>query len=214
MYNKAKKNPQAVVFLIVTIVTFILYLSLIKSSNFQHFIVFSQKNFVFYFIVLVFLKVLGIVWPPIPGGLLTLGSIPVLGWFYAWLADFTGSVIGSSMAFYLGRKYGYKFLKMIFDQSTIDKISIVKMKTHREIEGIAVLKLFYGFISEFISYASGLLGIKYLNFLLGTLLASVGSFFSFYLANNIFKGENIAINVLLLITAVILFFRMKGRYFE
>lgn len=209
-----KKNKHVIIFLAVSILTFVAYLRLTRTDGFQDFIVWSQSNFLLYFSVLVILKIAAIVWPPIPGGLLTLGSIPVIGWFNAWLADTIGGIIGASIAYALGRKYGQKFLKKIFDQKTIDKISLIKLKSGKEIEGIAVLRLFYGTISEFISYGSGVIGVKYIHFLIGTFLSSLGGMILYYFSQGIFAGENIVVNAILLGLAVILFFRIKGRYFE
>ncbi|MBI5358232.1 hypothetical protein HZB69_01210 [Candidatus Amesbacteria bacterium] len=90
------------------------------------------------------LKVLGIVWPPLPGGILTLDAIPFIGWFPAYLVDFFGSTVGSSVAFLIGRKYGYPFLQKLFDESTIDKIKHLKIKPHREIEAVTALRIFIG----------------------------------------------------------------------
>ena len=214
MLTKISKNKHALIFIGGVALTFLGYFQLLNSGYLNKFVAFSQENIVLYFVVLVCLKILGIVWPPIPGGLLTLGSIPILGWFYAWLADCIGSLIGSSIAYYLGRKYGMSFLKKIFDEATLSKIGLIKMNPKREIEGVAVLRLFYGTISEVISYGSGLIGVKYPSFLLGTLLALLSGSVFFYVANSIFTGANVALNGALIVLAILLFFRLKGRYFE
>ena len=91
--------------------TLIFYLWFIKSPHFSGFVAWSQQNIILYYFVLVVLKIVGIIWPPIPGGLLTLGSIPVLGWPLAYSADFLGSMIGSTAAYFLAKKYGLGFMK-------------------------------------------------------------------------------------------------------
>lgn len=195
--------------------TLIFYLWFIHSPYFAGFVVWAQKNLLIYFSVLLFIKIAGIVWPPIPGGLLTLGSIPVLGWPLAYSADFIGSMIGSSAAYFLARKYGLDFMKKIFDEDTIEKITKVRIKPHREIESIFLFRFFGGTIIEVICYGAGLLRVRYSNYLIATVLSHMAlGIPAFYLTRNILVGRGILINLSLAILMVILFFKLKHRYFE
>src|SRR3989337_132416 len=99
----------------INLISVVLYLWFIKLPIFQHFVLWVQQNLLLYFLFLLFIKILGILWPPLPGGLFTLGSIPAIGWELAYIADLVGSVIGSSGAFFMGRRYGPKLLRKFFD---------------------------------------------------------------------------------------------------
>lgn len=195
--------------------TLIFYLWFIKSPYFGGFVSWSQKNLIIYFSVLLLIKITGIVWPPIPGGLLTLGSIPVLGWPLAYCADLLGSFIGSSIAYFLARRYGLGFMRKIFDEDMIMKIQKVRVKPHREIESIFLFRFFGGTIIEVICYGAGLLRVRFSNYLIATVLSHMAlGIPAFYLTHNILAGRGILINLSLALIFVIIFYTFKERYFE
>lgn len=209
-----KNNKNFVLFISVAVITFTGYVWLLKQPFFQGFIEWAQQNFILYISILVLAKVLSIVWPPLPGTLLTLGSIPVIGWLHAYLADMVGGLAGASLAYYLGRKYGRSFLKKIFDEKTIAKIYRIKIVKNKELEAIFFIRLFTGLVSEAISYGSGLLGIKYRNFFLATVLVYLLFVPLFYLAGDIFRGKNIVPYAIVILGIGTLFYKLRGRYFE
>jgi uncharacterized membrane protein YdjX (TVP38/TMEM64 family) len=109
------------IFLVIgfSLATMVGYIFFLQSAYFDEFSVWAQARFILFFCMLVAIKIIGIVWPPISGGLLTLGSIPVIGWWQAYLADLIGSMIGSSMAYYIAKRWGISFMSKIFDRETI-----------------------------------------------------------------------------------------------
>lgn len=191
------------------------YFWFIKTPYFEIFKSWSQENFKLYFSILVFIKTVGIIWPPLPGGILTLGSIPILGWLPAYLSDLLGSILGASGAYLIARKWGYHFIKKIFDEITIEKIRKIKIKKHREIEAIFFFRIFGGTIVEAVCYAAGILNINYLNFLIGTVSshAALGLPFYFF-TNNLFEGKNFIINLILIAIFIPWALIAKKRYFE
>lgn len=195
--------------------TLVFYLWFINSPYFSGFLAWSQQNLILYYAVLLSIKIIGIVWPPIPGGLLTLGSIPVLGWPLAYSADFFGSMIGSTTAYFLARKYGLDFMKKIFDEDTIEKLKRVRIKPRREIESIFLFRIFGGTIIEVICYGAGLLKVRFRNYLIAITLSHIAlGVPAFYLTRNILAGRGILINLSLFGFAVLLFYKLKHRYFE
>lgn len=209
-----KKHRNLIIFASIVLLTIVAYLSFTNTKYFETFTNWAKQNMLLYFTVLVILKIIGIVWPPLPGGVLTVGSIPVIGWFYAWLADALGGIIGSCLAFYLGKKYGYTFIEKLFDKGVVDKLKNIKLNREREVEAIIVMRIFYGTISEVISYGSGLLNVKFKNFLAGTLIYFGFGAIIFYFVNNVFNGTSMVLNILIFGFAIFLFFKIKGRYFE
>lgn len=209
-----KNNYNLIIISIVMLASFGGYLWFIRQGVFQDFISWAQQNLILYFIILASIKMIGIVWPPIPGGLFTIGSVPVIGWQNAYLAEVIGGLAGATIAHHLGGKYGYKFLKKLFDEPVIERIKKVKIAKNKEVEAIFILRLFTGSISEAVSYGAGLLGVKYRNFIFGTIIAYIFLIPIFYLANNIFSGKNILLNGALVLTLGFLFYKLRGRYFE
>ncbi len=214
MTKKEKKNLMLMGILYVGSIA--LYFWFVNTDFFPSFKAWSQQNVFITITVLIFVKILGIVWPPLPGGLLTLGAIPILGWPLAYACDFVGSIIGSSIDFYIGKKYGDKFIRKIFDETTFARIHTIKVKKDKEIEATFALRLIGGnTIVEAISYAAGHLGIKYSNFLIGTVLShTVLGIPTYFLADNIFSTNNLGFRMALTIIALTILWKAKGRYFE
>ncbi len=209
-----KKNKHLVLVITMMAATIILYFWLIRQPFFNSFIAWSQDYFWLYFTILVFIKIVAIVWPPLPGGLFTFGSVIVIGWLPAFAAQVLGGMIGASMAYFLGYKYGLKLLSKIFDQQTIEKIQKIKIYKHREFEAIFFLRFFTGTISEAISYCSGLTGVAFRNFFLATLCGFIFEMPLFYLAGSALYGGNFWLFGPIFLLATFIFYKFKGRYFE
>lgn len=192
------------------------YLWFINHESFHTLQTWSAQNPLSFATLLTSIKIIGIIWPPLPGGLLTIGAIPVIGWHNAYFIDLIGSIIGSSLAYYIGKRYGYNLLSKLFDDSIINKIKNIKVKKTREIEATFTLRLIGGnTVMEAVCYGAGLLNIKYKNFLIG----SIGSHVllgipTFYFAGNFLRARNLALNGVLALITVYLVWKIKGRYFE
>jgi uncharacterized membrane protein YdjX (TVP38/TMEM64 family) len=211
---KIKSYRHFVLLALGFIITIIAYWFFVHSSWFPRFTGWAHSNIVLLSAILVLIKIAGIVWPPIPGGLFTLGSIPVLGWPLAYVLDLTGNVIGSVIAYYLAKKYGLNFVRKVLDEKTVEKIQRTKVVPERELEAIALTRMFWANISEIICYAAGLLGVKFRNFFLGTLIASLAFGIPlFYLISNVLRGNNLFLTALPLIVGTILFILLRKRYF-
>lgn len=193
-----------------------LYLWFVKTPQFETFTLWSQRNFILFFTLLTAVKIIGIVFPPLPGGLLTLGAIPVIGWQYAYLADLLGLTLGSSWAYFIGKKYGYALLHKLFDESTIEKVKKIKVVKSREIETVFVLRAFLGSaVTEIVCYAAGILQIRYRNFLIGSTLSHlVMGIPLYYFANSLFTKKQVIINLILAAIIIPLLWKFRRRYFE
>lgn len=163
----------------------------------------SKHNYIFV-ISLFIIKILGIVWPPIPGGIFTVAAIPLIGWELAFFVDFVGNAIGISISFYLGRKYGDKILKKLFPQKVINFIKRVKLDERKQTEGIFFVSLATGFFMvEVTSYGFGYLKAKYISFLKGSLAASlIRGLPAYYLLGNLIFGKDILLNLVLLLLSL------------
>ena len=192
------------------------YILFLQSPSFQTFLAWSQQHIILYSVTLLVLKITAIVYAPLPGGLFTLASIPMLGWKLAYCIDFVGSMIGASMAYFLGKKYGFRFLAKFFDDELLAKLKRIKIHHQREIEGVFILKILTGgSLSDALCYAFGLLHITYRHFLVGSVLAHlVFGIPAFYLSSNILNVRNIFLNLILLTISLGLLYKIRHRYFE
>ncbi|EKE06096.1 MAG: hypothetical protein ACD_19C00079G0001 [uncultured bacterium] len=198
------------------IVTLAVFYWFFKSPYFLIVDTWVKANIILYIIYLFIYKSIGVLFPPIPAGLVTMASIPFLGWFNAYLVDFFGSLFGGIIAYFLGKKYGHPLLNKILGSDLTEKIGKIKIKKDKEIEGVFVYRLAFGStILEAIYYGAGFLKIGFKNFLIGSSLSHIViGVPSFFLANNILNGQNITFTVILTIVGIMFIIFTKGRYFE
>lgn len=213
---KVKSYLFITISLVLLVVSFLGYIYFTKTPQFAIFFTWSQSHLYVFVPLLLFLKILGIVYPPLPSAIFTLGAIPIIGWLPAYLIDFSGSAIAGSIDYYLGKKYGLSFLSKIFDEETIANIKKIKIKPGREIESVFVLRvLIGGVVLEAVYYGAGLLKIPFTKFLIGALLSHVIlGLPTFLLSEAIFQGRNILVSVVMGAIAIFLVYKLKGRYFE
>jgi len=198
-----------------SLATIALYVWFVNSEHFVAFKAWSLAHKPLFFLSLIFIKISGIVWPPINGGLLTLGSIPVVGWLPAYLTDLVGSIIGTSIAYAIAYRWGEVILHKIFDEVTVKRILSVKIKPNKELEAMFVFRLFGGTVVEAIAYGAGVLKVRYHNFLIGNTISHVlVGVPLYYLTSSLFGGRNFVINLIFMACLVSVFLFAKDRYFS
>jgi len=195
---------------IVTIIAIIIFA---QSSYFPLFEAWIKQNIFLYSFALVVIKITGTVWPPIPGGTINIASIPLLGWSLAFLVDLIGGVIGGSLAYLFGRKWGSRLLNKIFDTKTLDFLNKIRVPEEKQFEAILVFHTL-GPVIELVAYGSGFLRVRYKNYLLGWLAShTILALPLFYLAEGIFSKSFLYHGTILLV-GIILLFVLRKRYFK
>lgn len=213
---KKKTFLYSSLFVGIFILTLILFYWFFKSPYFLVVDGWIKQNIILYVVSLFIYKSIGVLFPPIPAGLVTMASIPFLGWFGAYMVDFFGSISGGIIAYHLGKKYGHPLLLKILGEDITKKIEKIKIKKSREIEGIFVYRVALGStILEAVYYGAGFLKVGFKNFLIGSILSHVAVGIPlFFLTNNIFNGQNIVLTILLTVVGILFVLFTKARYFE
>lgn len=192
--------------------TIVAYVWFIRSPHFVTFMKWARTHETELLVALVVWKVAAIVWPPIPGSLVTFGAIPILGWFPAYLADFTGTAIGSAIAYWIAYHWGTKFVAHILGKSTADKLQSFQVPADREFEAVFVFRILGAGMVEAICYAGGLLRIRFDKFMLAILLShAVLGLPAFYLGRDLFQGR-FWTSALLLLTFIVFVVFLRKRY--
>lgn len=177
---------------------------------------FAQAHRYLLIAILVGIKVLGLVWPPLPGGIFNLVVIPFIGWELAYLTDLIGTMIGAGICYFIARKWGSKLLTKIFDEETVKKITDTKVKDNRQTEFSFMMTITSRLImTEFSYYAAGLLKISFGKFILG----AIGSHIligipSYYFMNIMFKTNTVYLGIIGWLIVVPLWSKIKERYLE
>lgn len=194
--------------------TIALYFWFASTPYYIDFLFWIESNLLLFYLMLFLIKFSGIVWPPIPGGILTLAAIPIIGWERAFIIDFLGEMIGSVVAYYLARYWGENLVKKIVDRKNYEKITSFHVKEKREFELILLLRIFGGTLIEIVCYAAGLMKVRFKPFFLASTIGySIVGSLTFYFAGSIIEKENLFINILFLAVAIIFFTTLRKRYF-
>ena len=197
------------------IITVVAYNAFSKTEHFQSFLVWSNQNLILFAVILTILKIIGIVWPPLPGLVFTLGSIPIIGWPEALLVDLIGSIIGSSMVFWLSRKYGISVVRKVFGESGVNQVRRVKFDPRNELEALVIMRTFGGPVSELVSYGAGVSNITYFHFLIGSVFSHLILVTPlFYLTSLAFSsGGGLILGVVPLLIGIVIMYLLRHRYF-
>ena len=175
-----------------------------------------QSHLPLYLVALLILKTSSIVYPPLPGVVLTLASIPLIGWERAYFIDITGSTIGATISFFLGKKYGSSILTRVIGKSLADKIVSVKLKQKNQIEAAIFLRFASGgMLSDGLAWGASLIGFKYPPFIIGYVISHVITTLPvFYLVAASISFDSWIVVASVAILAWFIIFKFKGRYFE
>ncbi len=217
-YNLIKQlryGSQFALLLAVFVFSLAAYSYFVGTPYFDVFERWAEQNYWNLVIFLLLLKIIGIIWPPLPGVIPLIGAIPVIGWLPAFLIDTVGYIIGSVIAYFLANRYGMQVISKLFGQAGVIEVSKFKIKPERELEAIVLMKIFGGGIGEFISYAAGLTKIKLKNFIFGSIIASVVVGIPlFYYFNFALSHNNLLFSLVPLGVGILLFYIMRRRYFD
>ncbi len=167
-------------------------------------------------IFIVLAKAASIVYPPLPGIILTLAMIPILGWQKAYTVELAGSLLGVTAAYWLGKKYGEKLIKWIAGAKLLAKIKAVKLKPGSQFEAAFVLRTASGgTLSDIFAWGASLIGLRFWPYLFGHLANHVLATLPIFLL----IGLSIELHSWLIAIPVMIFgwliiWKFKGRYFE
>ncbi|MEK7521717.1 MAG: VTT domain-containing protein [Patescibacteria group bacterium] len=161
-------------------------------------------------VVIVLWRTLSTVVPPIPGGVISLALLPILGWFQSFIFASIGVLTGTSIAFLLARKYRHKVAR-----------KFVPIKQLQEWEGrfnektkffaFLGLRLLTAPVFDFVSYVAGLSKISFKTFFFANALALLPDALFFYVGEELYK-RSAFIAVFAILGALMLFYSIKSHH--
>lgn len=136
--------------------------------------------------ILVLWRMLAIVVPPIPGGLISISLIPVFGWFHTFIYTSIGVLVGTSICFFLARKFREPFVKRFVPLRQLhewqDKIS-----ERTQFVSFLGIRLTTGSVMDYISYVAGLSKMRFRIFFTATLISLGSDAVLYYLGGRAFE---------------------------
>ncbi|OGJ20482.1 MAG: hypothetical protein A3J60_02105 [Candidatus Pacebacteria bacterium RIFCSPHIGHO2_02_FULL_46_9] len=184
--------------------------------DFASLITLLQDHYILYVPAIFLGKILGLIIPIIPGGIFTLSAVPVIGWLPAYSIDLAGSVVAANIAYSISGRYGIRVVKKLFGQKITDKLSSIRVRPNRTVETACILRLAgVSLLSDALIWCAPLLKLPRWRFLLGYHLAHlVTTAPLFFLTERAISVNQAGYLLPIALSALILLFFLKGRYFE
>ena len=148
-------------------------------------------------LLLILWRIVGIIFPAIPAGVVSFAAVPIFGWLKTYLYTLTGIMIGTSISFFLARKFREPLVKRFVSVKRLHELED-KLTERQKFWAIVGIRLFTVPVMDFSSYAAGLTKISFPKFFLATLIASLPDIAIFYFGEQLYKtffGKSIIIAV-------------------
>lgn len=167
-------------------------------------------------IILVLLRALAMVIPAIPSGMVAFATIPIFGWFLAFVCNVAGILIGGSIAFWLARIYREPLVTRFTTLSKINQLG-KKISGKKQFMTLVAFRLFTVPVVDISSYVVGLIKIGYEKFILATFLATLPTIATFYFGEEIYKrvfGKNLFVGIIAMLIIGSIYFIIKRYRFK
>ena len=148
-------------------------------------------------LLLILWRIVGIIFPIIPAGVISFAAVPIFGWFATYIYTVTGIMIGTSISFFLARKFREPLAGKFVPLRKLHQLE-EELSERKKFLTIVALRLFTVPVMDFSSYAAGLTRISFPKFFLATLIASLPDIPIFYFGEQLYKtvfGKSVIIAV-------------------
>ncbi len=202
----------AILILLVLLLVFIFFNPYQLSSTLK----FTQNHLYIGAILLVLLRVVGMIMPMIPGGIVSFALIPIFGWFPTYIYTALGIFIGTSIAFLLARTYKKPLLARFVSLKKIEE-------TEKQLSGkkgflaLVAFRLFTVPVVDISSYVAGFTKISYKKFALASFLATLPLNLTYYFGEAFYKvifGQSIFIGIIIILIIGSIYFIIKRYRFK
>lgn len=167
-------------------------------------------------ILLVLLRIVGMIIPMIPAGIVSFAVVPIFGWFATYVYTTTGIFIGTSIAFFLARIYRKPLLARFLSLKRINEVE-KQLSGKKEFIALVAFRLFTVPVVDISSYVAGFTKISYKKFALATFLATLPLNLTYYFGETFYKvifGKNIFIGIIAILILGSIYFIIKRYRFR
>jgi len=148
-------------------------------------------------LLLILWRIVGIIFPAIPAGVVSFAAVPIFGWFKTYIYTLIGILMGTSISFLLARKFREPLVGRFIPLKKLHKLE-GELSERKRFLAIVALRLFTVPVMDFSSYAAGLTRISFPKFFLATLIASIPDIGIFYFGEKLYEtvfGKSVIIAV-------------------
>ncbi|MCA9392049.1 hypothetical protein KC614_02485 [candidate division WWE3 bacterium] len=175
-----------------------------------------QQHRLIYLVALFCTKTISIIYPPLPGIVATVASIPFVGWEAAYVTDILGSLTGASITFYLGKRYGLSILNHVLGEKITSKVKTIQLKDQNQIEAAIFLRFAAGgLLSDALSWGASLIGFSYISLIAGYIIFHLITILPvFIILSTSISVQTGIIGAVMFFVAWLVIIKFNGRYFE
>lgn len=161
-------------------------------------------------IIIIFWRIIAIIIPPLPGGVLSFAFIPIIGWFGAYAYGEIGVIIGASLAFFIARRFREPAVARFVPLQTLH-VWEDKLSKKQEFFAFLGIRLAAASVMDFLSYAAGLSKISFKKFILATIIAELPVAIWYYFGEVAYKefaqkGSIVSFGILIIAVIIIYYF--------
>jgi uncharacterized membrane protein YdjX (TVP38/TMEM64 family) len=214
--QKAKVFLKIVVVILLLVAVPLVFTKVLQLPFFIQLMETVKEYLIPFVCLLLVLKTVSIVYPPLPGGVITMGAIPFIGWELAYAVDIIGSTTGALTAYFLGKRYGKRILQWVLGEGLTNKITSLKVKEKNQIEAAFVLRVASGgMLSDGLAWGASLIGLRAVPFTIGYVSSHVITTLPiFYLVSVSTKFDSWILIAPIVGLAWLAMYKLKGKYFE
>lgn len=198
--------------LIVLLLVLIFFNPYRLSSTLQ----FSSEHLIVGAIFLILLRTLSNVFPAIPGGMIAFSTVPIFGWFVAFLCNVTGILLGASIAFFLARIYREPLVSRFASLNKVQELG-KQVSGKKQFMALVAFRLFTVPVVDISSYVIGLTKINYIKFIFATFIATLPTIATFYFGDEIYRrifGRSLFLGVIAILILGSIYFIIKRYRFK
>jgi len=123
-------------------------------------------------IIFIILQIIQVTIPIIPGGITNLAGVLAFGPILGFIYNYIGLTIGSITAYYLGKKYGLKLIRKIFEEETMNKyLPYINNKRFQNIYFITII--LPAFPDDLLCYIASLSTMKFKTYIKINLIGKI-----------------------------------------
>lgn len=130
-------------------------------------------------IIFILIRMLSVVFPPLPGFVFDLIGIAVFGKWVGLILGEVGVMLGACLAFFIARKYQEGLVKKFAPLASFSKW-VEKLSGKEQFFSFLILRLSTSMFFDVINYAAGLTKIKFSKFFWASFLGTLPCMFLFY----------------------------------
>lgn len=165
-------------------------------------------------LISIFLRTVSIIFAPLPGTPIDLMNLALFSKTAGAIYAEIGIMLGSSINFYISRKFGEPVVKKFIDVSKIH-LWEDRMNETTGFWGLVFIRMSTVLICDYISYVCGLTRMSFRRFFISTLFASIPLVAAFYYFGGILLEKQLFLTIILIMPFVVLFYLFqKGKIFK